>query len=286
MSDHTENNAPEKEGHIHEHTHEHDHTHSHVHEESREQANRILTIRANSGLSGDIFLAGLLRMTDTDEAETDRLLAAILPELAGTVRLIKRQVNHIGGWFAEISLPHQHEHRRLADIAAIISESGMDDAAKHLATEAFTLLAGAEAAVHEKRPEDIHFHEVGALDSILDICMTCQLFTRLAPSRFVVSPLPLADGSVTCAHGVLPVPAPAVLELLEGIPVCPFPGRGETVTPTAVALLRTLGANFGLWPAMRLEKKALVYGKRVFENAPNGAIFAIGPEYPAQDESA
>ncbi len=264
----------------HGHHHERAHTHDHVHCEGKKQSGRILTIRANSGLSGDIFLAGLLRMTETDEAETNRLLSAILPELAGTVRLTRRQVNHIGGWFAEVTLPHQHEHRTLVDITALIAASGMDDAAKRLAADTFTLLAKAEAAVHEKRPEDIHFHEVGALDSILDICMSCELFTRFAPSRFVVSPLPLADGCVTCAHGIIPVPAPAVLELLEGIPVSPFPGEGETVTPTAVALLRSLGATFGPWPFMRVERQALVYGERIFANAPNGAIFACGSEYP------
>lgn len=236
----------------------------------------VLTIRAHSGLSGDMFLAGLLRMTELGEAELNARLAAILPELTGTVRLVRRQVNHIGGWHAEVSLPHQHEHRTLADITAIIAGGGMTEAAKRFAIVTFTLLAEAEAAVHEKKPEDIHFHEVGALDSILDICMTCELFALLAPGRFVVSPLPLGDGDVVCAHGIIPVPAPAVLELLRGMPVRPFAGEGETVTPTAVALLRALGATFGPWPAMRVDKTALVYGTRVFSQAANGAVFALG----------
>lgn len=239
----------------------------------------MLTIRAHSGLSGDMFLAGLLRMTGIDETELDGLLSAILPELAGTVRLTRRQVNRIGGWSAQVTLPRQHEHRTLADITGLIAASGLGEAAKRLATETFTLLARAEAAVHETRPEDIHFHEVGALDSIVDVCLSCELFTRLAPSRLVVSPLPMADGSVSCAHGILPVPAPAVLELLEDIPVRPFPGEGETVTPTAMALLRGLGATFGPWPAMRVERRALVYGSRIFPNAANGTIFACGPAH-------
>ena len=177
-----------------------------------------------------------------------------------------------------MSLPHQHEHRTLEDILGIIAGSGMDDEPKRLASDTFTLLAKAEAAVHGMKPEAVRFHEVGALDSILDICMACVLFTRLSPARFVVSPLPIADGEVVCAHGVIPVPAPAVLELLEGIPVRPFSGEGETVTPTAIALLRSLGATFGPWPAMLVEKRALVYGSRVFANAPNGTIFACGTE--------
>lgn len=243
------------------------------------QGGTVLTIRAHSGLSGDMFLAGLLRMTESGEAELNGLLPAITPDLAGSVRLVRRQVRHIGGWHAEVSLPRRHEHRTLADITAIIAASGLGEAAKALAVDTFTLLARAEAAVHEKRPEEIHFHEVGALDSILDICLTCELFARLAPSRFVVSPLPIADGSVACAHGVIPVPAPAVLELLEGVPVRPFPAEGETVTPTAAALLRTLGAEFGPWPSMRVQRTALVYGTRVFLDVPNGAMFACGTAY-------
>ena len=263
-----------------EHHHGHGHTHETAHGEGRDTGlgGRILTIRSHSGLSGDMLLAGLLRMTEPDEAETARLLAAVRPALAGTVRLKRRQVNRIGGWFAEVSLPRQHEHRTLEDILGIIAGSGMDEGPKRLASNTFTLLAEAEAAVHGMKPEAVHFHEVGALDSILDICMACTLVTRLSPARFVVSPLPSADGEVVCAHGVIPVPAPAVLELLEGIPVRPFSGEGETVTPTAIALLRSLGAAFGPWPAMLVEKRALVYGSRVFANAPNGAIFACGTE--------
>ena len=269
-----------------EHGHTHgNHTHEHTPAGMREHAERtpetVLTIRAHSGLSGDIFLAGMLRMTECSAEDTERLLSAIMPELAGSLRLTRRQVNHVGGWHAEVSLPRQHAHRTLTDITKLVAENGMNEAARRLATETFALLARAEAAVHGKKPEEVHFHEVGALDSILDICMSCELFVRLAPSRLVVSPLPVADGSVRCAHGVIPVPAPAVLELMEGVPVRPFPGEGETVTPTAMALLRVLGAEFGPWPAMRVERRALIYGTRVFPGAPTGAVFAWGEEEKA-----
>lgn len=238
----------------------------------------VLTLRLHSGLSGDMFLAGLLRILAPDPENSEDFPALIMPELSGSVRLIRKEVNGIGGWHAEVSLPHQHEHRTLRDIEALIEKSGMKDAAKRLSCSAFALLARAEASVHGKKPDEIHFHEVGALDSILDICLACELFTRLAPQRLVVSPLPLADGSVACAHGVLPVPAPAVLELLEDVPVRPFPGQGETVTPTALALLKSLGAEFGPWPSMTVARRALVYGTRVFPAAPNGATFAFGPQ--------
>ena len=256
--------------------HHHEHSPSHDHHHEHENAALVLTIRAHSGLSGDMFLAGLLKMTDTTPEVLENELNAIMPELSGSVQLVRKEVNHIGGWHAQVTLPHQHEHRTLADILALIAASGMSENAKALASRTFTLLAEAEGAVHGRPAKDVHFHEVGALDSILDICMSCELFHRLSPSRFVVSPLPMADGFVHCAHGIIPVPAPAVLELMEGVPVRPFPGQGETVTPTAMALLKALGAEFGPWPAMKVEKKAIVYGSREFEDAPNGAIFACG----------
>ncbi len=255
----------------------HEHTHSHEHHAEAEViSSPVLTIRAHSGLSGDIFLAGLLCMTGVTKEELEKDLTAIMPELSGSVRLVRREVNHIGGWHAEVSLPHQHEHRTLADILALIAACGLSEEGKELSSRAFTLLAVAEGAARGRTPDQVHFHDVGALDSILDICMSCELFHRLSPSRFVVSPLPMADGFVHCAHGIIPVPAPAVLELMDGIPVRPFPGQGETVTPTAMALLRALNAEFGPWPAMTVEKKAIIYGSRVFEDAPNGAIFACG----------
>jgi len=226
-----------------------------------------------------MFLAGLMRLSSIEVSELDRLLTSLLPELSGSVCLVNRQVNQISGWSVNIDLPHQHKHRTLKDISELILASELNEEAKRLAIDTFTLLAETEARVHQKKPEEIHFHEVGSLDSILDICLTCELFTRVSPGRFVVSPLPIADGSVTCAHGILPVPAPAVLELLEGIPICSFPGKGETITPTAIALLRTLGAEFGSWPDMTVEKQTLVYGSRVFPDAPNGTIFASGSNY-------
>lgn len=238
----------------------------------------ILTIRAASGLSGDMLLTGLARMGEVTQAELDALvLATGVDALAGSVRLEERSVNHVAGFGCVVDLPHEHAHRDLATICGILRESTMTEAAKELAVRCFTLLAQAEGAVHGKAPETVCFHEVGALDSILDIGVTCQLFARLSPARLVCSPLPLADGGVHCAHGWLPTPAPAVMRLLDGVPVCAFAGKGETVTPTAIALLRAFGAEFGPWPSMRMRTQCLVYGSKVFENAPNGTIFAMGP---------
>lgn len=288
-------------GHEHSHSHEHDHAHTqdHGHDPGRPHdpgydhghphghgdrpdtppsAGLCLTVRAGSGLSGDMMLAGLALMAGASQADLDGLAAGLgLEALAGSVRLERRSVNQVAGWGCRISLPHEHAHRTMRDITAIIEKSAMEPSAAAMALQAFSLLAEAEGAVHGLSPQEVTFHEVGALDSVLDTCLACSLFARLEPERFVCSPLPLADGGVQCAHGWLPTPAPAVLELLRDVPVCGFAGRGETVTPTAIALLKAMGAEFGPWPAMRIERRALVYGDRVFADAPNGAVWALGP---------
>lgn len=255
------------------------HTHCHPHEghHDQERTERIITVRAVSGLSGDMLLTGLACLAGLDSGELSVLSETIgLPALKGCIRLEPRSVHAIAGWGCRIDLPHEHAHRTLTDILQLLEQSTLTERAKVLSKGTFTLLAEAEGRVHQRPVEDVRFHEVGALDSILDICMVCALFDRLNPDRFVCSPLPMGDGGVQCAHGWIPTPAPAVLELLEGVSVCGFTGRGETVTPTAIALLRTLDAKFGAWPSMVVERRALVYGDRIFDNAPNGAVFAMG----------
>ena len=238
----------------------------------------ILTIRALSGISGDMLLAGLYKMVGLDQAELGTLVAALrMPHLvAGCVQVKAYSLNHIGGWRAYVVLPHEHEHRTMGEIGGIIEKSGMPVRAKEMALATFSLLAEAEAKVHGIAPCEVTFHEVGALDSIVDICLGCLLFERLGTPVLRVSPLPLADGHISCAHGLIPSPAPAVLQLMEGVEVCAFDGTGETVTPTALALLKVWGAVFGAWPHMQVENTALVYGSKVFEGVANGAIFASG----------
>lgn len=273
----------EEHGHTHQHEHTHEHSHEHEHKTPKRayplppKGSRVLTVRAVSGLSGDMMLTGLARMAGSTTDDLAALVQSLhLPVPADCVRIEPREVNYVGGFGCHIDLPHEHAHRSFADIRNIIQASGLTPRAKELSLAAFTLLAAAEGSVHGKAPETVTFHEVGALDSILDMCLVCALFDQLSPALFVCSPLPLGDGGVRCAHGWLPTPAPAVLELLEGVPVCGFAGQGETVTPTAVALLKALGAQFGPWPPMTIERKALVYGGKVFEGAPNGIIWAMG----------
>lgn len=253
----------------------------------------VLTIRAHCGLSGDMLLAGLATLLmkgqdlQPESAEAakwlDEILGSVMPELRGTVRIGRVERFGIGGYAASVNLPHEHVHRHLEDIEKIIRSSDMLVDAGKLALACFELLAAAEGHVHGVPARDVHFHEVGALDSILDICAVCELYAMASCPSLVCSPLPMADGSISCAHGIIPAPAPVVLELLQGFEVMPFagaPDSGELVTPTALALLRTLGASCSGWPAMWVENCVLAYGQKVFPAVPNGAIFAIGQPLP------
>lgn len=240
-----------------------------------------ISIRAATGLSGDILLTGLACLAKLSAQELDGLVKSLkLPQLENCLRIVPREVNGISGWGAQINLSEEHSHRHLPEILDIINSSDLADRAKKLAGDTFNLLAGAEAKVHGSDIAAVTFHEVGALDSILDTCLVCALFARLNPARLVISPLPLCDGVIKCAHGLLPSPAPAVLELLGDVVVRGLDSKGETLTPTAVALIKSLGAEFGPWPTMRIRERALVYGGRYFEGVPNGVIFASGELLP------
>lgn len=260
-------------------SHHHDFGKSPKQRDKLEAGKKVLTIRSHSGLSGDMFLCGLIRTLGLSSQETDNILNGIFPALKGSVQLVKKEVNHIAGWHCSVQLPHEHQHRNLDDVLKIISQAQLSEKAKSYAVSAFSFVAEAEAAVHSLNMEEVHFHEVGALDSILDICFTCELFARLNPDYFVVSPLPIADGVIHCAHGAIPSPAPAVQAMLPGIPVRALGAEGETVTPTALALLKAFNPTFGGWPMIVVEKINTVYGTYIYPGVPNGAVFVYGTSY-------
>jgi len=149
---------------------------------------------------------------------------------------------------------HLHQHRHLADIAALLAAAAIPPTVRDTALAVFTRLAEAEAAVHGTTVETIHFHEVGAVDAIVDIVGAVAGFAFLGIDRLVCSPLPLARGWVACAHGEIPLPGPAVCHLLAGVPVCGEHLDQELVTPTGAALVRELARDFGPMPPMRLAR--------------------------------
>lgn len=240
-------------------------------------ADSCLVLRTPSGISGDMLVTGFARLAGMGDADVRALVDSLgIPALQGCLRLQQTAVGGVSGWRAEVNLPAEHAHRSLADIRKLIAASRCTERARHLAGKAFELLAVAEAAIHGKQPDEVTFHEVGALDSILDISLAAAIFDRLSPDVFICSPLPVCDGVIECAHGRLAAPAPAVLQMLEGVPVYGIDSSGETVTPTAIALLKGLGATFAGWPAMTIQKTVRVFGGRVVPNVPNGALFVTG----------
>jgi uncharacterized protein (DUF111 family) len=223
------------------------------------------------------MVAGLARMAGLGQGDLDGLLADLgLPDLAGKIRLEKRVLGGISGMTLKVELEPEKQHRSLEDVKGFLAKTSLTAGAKALAVSAFTILAEAEGKVHDLPPAEVHFHEVGALDSILDIGLAAAIFDRLNPSFFVCGPLPLCDGTIKCAHGLLPSPAPAVSILLEGVTVRGLDSDGETVTPTGLALLKSFGAVFGPWPTLTVERQALIFGTRVLPNVANGALFAYG----------
>ena len=235
-----------------------------------------IVLRTPSGISGDMLLTGLARLAGVNNSELSALVDQIgLGALHDCVTIEDTHVEWITGSRAKIDLPHEHSHRTLTTILEIIAASSLDAAAKTLAARAFTILAEAEAKVHACTVDEVHFHEVGALDSVLDTCIAAALFTRIAPASFHCSPLPLCDGTIRCDHGLLASPPPAVQEMLAGVPVYGVDAEGETVTPTALAFLKAAGARFGKWPQCEVVRSERVYGGKTWATLPNGAMFFL-----------
>ena len=160
-------------------------------------------------------------------------------------------------------VPHHH-HASLRDIHAIIDGLDLPEAVKADARAVYGRIAEAESKVHGHPVEQIHFHEVGALDAVADVVGVCALMHEIAPERVVVSPVHVGCGQVRCAHGVLPVPAPATALLLQGVPIYGGAIRGELCTPTGAALLRHFAGDFGAMPAMTLERVGYGMGTKDF----------------------
>jgi len=170
---------------------------------------------------------------------------------------------------------HEHAHRGLAEIAAILGAAGLDPADERRALALFERLAVAEAAVHGVPVERVHFHEVGAVDSILDVVGAVVGLRWLGAERFVASPLNLGTGTVTMSHGTFPVPPPATARLVAGAPVFGA-GKGEKLTPTGALLVTGYATEFGPLPLMKVEATGYGAGTREDAEAPNVLRLIVG----------
>jgi len=175
--------------------------------------------------------------------------------------------------------PHEHSHshsRGLTEIREIIGKAGISDRAKRTAIAIFDALGAAEAKIHATSIEKVHFHEVGAVDAMVDIVCAAVGAEALGVDEIVCSPLNVGGGTVKCAHGTFPVPAPATVELLKDAPVYSSGAQAELVTPTGAAIVKTLATRFGAFPEMRIEKSGYGAGTRDFPGHPNVARLTIG----------
>lgn len=200
--------------------------------------------------------------------EIDRALRTLdLPHWTAEVQEVRR-----GGFRAKqliISAPVENRCRHLSDIARLIEQSGLTSRQKELALAIFRRLAEAEAFVHGTTPDGVHFHEVGAIDSIVDIVGTAVGWDLLGAERGIASPVAVGGGTVKIAHGEVAVPAPATAVLLQGVPLAQADINSELTTPTGAAILRTLVASYGPLPSMRLERVGCGAGSKDFPQRPN-----------------
>ena len=164
------------------------------------------------------------------------------------------------------SSTNENHHRNLNDIQNLIEQSSLNDEVKKLSIDIFKELAAAEAKVHDKEIDEVHFHEVGAVDSIVDIVGAAISINMLDYDHIYASPLSLGRGFTKAAHGIIPVPAPATIEILKGVPVYSSGVKSELVTPTGAAIIKTIAEDFIELPEVEIEKIAYGAGKKDLES--------------------
>jgi uncharacterized protein (TIGR00299 family) protein len=235
---------------------------------------RTAWIHCFSGVAGDMLLGALLDC-GADVGEVRAIVARLgvdgwaldaEPTMRGGIACTR----------AVVDAPEHHHHRTWKTIRTMLDDAGLPPRVHARAHAAFEALAGAEGGLHRTDPDDVHFHEVGALDAIVDVVGVCAALEVLDVGTVVCSPVATGHGSVGAAHGSLPVPAPATLRLLEGVPVVGVDVGMELATPTGAALVRTLASSFGPLPAMTVERSGYGAGTRDLERGPNVVQVVLG----------
>lgn len=227
------------------------------HAPARGKANamKIAYFDCFAGASGDMILGALVDVGLAVEVLRSELLKLDLTgyELKAET-VVKKGIGAIQVSILVESGPHSHHHRHLHDIEKIIGSSELDPSVKENSIHIFRRLAAAEAKVHRTAIESVHFHEVGAVDAIVDVVGSAAGLQRLGIEKVLCSPIHLGSGTVECAHGTFPVPAPATAELVKNIPVYSTGVKTELLTPTGAAILTTVAEGFGPMPAMTVER--------------------------------
>ena len=228
-----------------------------------------------SGISGDMCLGAIIDAgLDLSTLET-ALKGLALSGYKITARKVVKQGLSAVKADVQIIDGEKQEARGLAEITSIIEGSRLPEKVKDDALKVFRKLVAAEGMVHGVSPEAVHLHEVGAIDAIVDVVATVLGLHLLGVTTVYASPLPVGGGTVYCEHGILPVPAPATLELIRGIPTAPSPVEAELVTPTGAAIAAALAREFGPLPAMTVQAAGYGAGDKNFSH-PNVMRLIIG----------
>lgn len=258
---------------------------------------KLLYLDCSMGAAGDMLAAALLELTPDRDAALAELNAigipgvryTALPSVKCGVTGTRLQVTVDGEEESEAHShahdghEHTHSHSGVAQIRHLVSEHlRLPQAVREDVLAVYDLLAEAESRVHGVPVPEIHFHEVGTLDAVADVAAVCLLLHRLAPERIVVSPIHVGSGQVRCAHGLLPVPAPATAWLLREVPIYGGSIQSELCTPTGAALLRRFAADYGAMPCMRVQAIGYGMGKKDFEAA-NCVRALLGESERTQD---
>jgi pyridinium-3,5-bisthiocarboxylic acid mononucleotide nickel chelatase len=234
----------------------------------------IAWLDLSAGASGDMLLGALV-----DAGVPLEVLQTAIGGLpVEQVRLVTEQTTRhgLGATRVHVHTPSSTVHRTWADVRNLLAEAALDPAVRAGALAAFERLAVAEGRVHRVSPDEVHFHEVGALDALADVVGVVAGFAHLGLEKLTASPVALGSGSARGAHGVVPVPGPAVLELLAGIPVVAGPVPAEMCTPTGAALVASLVADWTTLPPMRVQRVGMGAGGRDPVELPNVVRLVLG----------
>ncbi|MBU1616230.1 MAG: nickel pincer cofactor biosynthesis protein LarC [Candidatus Margulisbacteria bacterium] len=245
---------------------------------------KIAYFDCSSGLAGNMILGAFLDAGLDKNYLINQLGNLRINFAVSRLQIKKTKKHHINGTYFEVISNEQH-HRNLADILRLINRSKLPKTVKTLSAKIFRRLAKAEAKVHGTTVNKVHFHEVGAVDAIIDIVGTAIALEKLGIGAIYASPIPHGQGFIKHAHGILPNPAPATAELLKGIPTYGIEVTGEVVTPTGAAIISTLASGFGPAPKMAVEEIGSGAGSKPFPTLGMLRVYIGEANLPTENEA-
>jgi uncharacterized protein (TIGR00299 family) protein len=231
-----------------------------------------------AGASGNMILGALIALGVDERELIEQIKRLDVSGFELEIKTVDR--SGISAVHVDVKVPHEHAHRHLHTIEKIIDDSRLNETIKKRAIQIFTRLAEAEAKIHGIDASKVHFHEVGAMDAIIDIVGACAGFEMLGIEKFACSKIHVGSGFAQMTHGKFPVPPPAVAELLKNAPVYSTEIEGELITPTGAAIIATVCEEFGRIPEMKIERAAYGAGTREYKGFPNVLRLILGEIEP------